>query len=142
MDRSRRYQHPLSVVYIDIDRFKDVNDQLGHQQGDRVIATTAANLSLSLRSTDMAFRYGGDELIALLPETQLSEAGRLAERIAQACKVSIQSGQSVDVDLEVKLSIGVVEYDNQEDAETLLSRADQAMYQAKHAGGNRVVTVG
>jgi len=127
------------LVCIDIDRFKEVNDQLGHQQGDRLIATTASNLSLALRSTDMAFRYGGDEFIALLPETQLSEARRLAERIGQAGKVLIQDGQSVDV--EVKLSIGVVEFDNQEDAETLLSRADQAMYQAKRAGGNRVVTV-
>jgi len=131
MERCRRYQHPLSVVCIDIDRFKDVNDQLGHQQGDRVIATTASNLTLALRSTDMAFRYGGDEFIALLPETQPSEASRLAKRI----------GQNVDVDLGVKLSIGVVEFDNQENAETLLSRADQAMYQAKRAGGNRVVTV-
>jgi len=130
------------LVCIDIDRFKEVNDQLGHQQGDRLIATTASNLSLALRSTDMAFRYGGDEFIALLPETQLSEASRLAERIGQACKVLIHDGQSVDVGVEVKLSIGVVEFDNQEDAETLLSRTDQAMYQAKRAGGNRVVTVG
>jgi len=140
VNRSRRYQRPLSLVCIDMDRFKSVNDQLGHQQGDRVIATTAANLKLALRSSDMAFRYGGDEFIALLPETQLSEASRLAERIGQSGEMLINDGSSDGVGIAVSLSIGVVEFDNLEDVETLLSRADQAMYQAKRAGGNRVVT--
>jgi len=142
MSRSRRYQRPLSLVCIDMDRFKDVNDQLGHQQGDRVIATTATNLRLALRSADIAFRYGGDEFVVLLPETKLSEASLLAERIGQAGKMLMDDGQSDEVDLEVTLSIGVVEFDNQEDIKELLSRGDQAMYQAKRAGGNRVSTGG
>jgi len=142
MSRSRRYQRPLSLVCIDMDRFKEVNDQLGHQQGDRVIATTATNLRLALRSADIAFRYGGDEFVVLLPETKLSEASLLAERIGQAGKMLMDDGQSDEVDLEVTLSIGVVEFDNQEDIKALLSRGDQAMYQAKRAGGNRVVTGG
>lgn len=132
--RSRRYGRPLSLMCLDMDNFKQVNDLMGHQEGDKVISSTASTLRNALRSADLAFRYGGDEFMVLLPETQMGEAVALGERIRRATCKCITGTDSLCVDLSV--SIGVAEYDMQEDADALMRRADQAMYSAKRCGGN------
>lgn len=136
--RSLRYNRPLSLICIDMDHFKHVNDRLGHQQGDRVINAIASALRCTLRSTDMAFRYGGDEFVALLPEAGLAEASALAERIGSSAKMRVTDSKDSSVAVDVTLSIGVAEFDGRENAQTLLKRADNAMYKAKRAGGNGI----
>lgn len=138
MARSSRYNRPLSLIYIDMDHFKEVNDLMGHQEGDRAIKTLAAALHSTLRGTDLAFRYGGDEFVALLPEAQLEEASVLAERIRSSAAVRITSQEDSSMTVYVTLSIGVAEYDMKEETLEFLKRADKAMYEAKHAGGNRI----
>src|SRR5690606_8879157 len=136
--RAARCQHPLSMLLIDVDHFKSVNDTYGHQVGDLVLREVAAHLMHTMtRSMDVVTRYGGEEMAVLLPETPLDGAWHLAEqlrqRVEQACYNA--DGQR----LKVTISIGIATHipNPQTEAEVLISEADQALYQAKAEGRNR-----
>jgi diguanylate cyclase (GGDEF)-like protein len=138
--RARRYRHPISVLMIDIDHFKAINDNHGHTVGDEVLAAIASRLSAGLRQSDIAGRYGGEEFAIVLPETDLATATQVvAERLRDAI-----AGHPIETargPLQRTISVGVagVDLDN-ENLLDALSRADVALYAAKHAGRNRVVS--
>ncbi|MEJ2757925.1 MAG: diguanylate cyclase [Anaerolineales bacterium] len=139
LDRSRRYSRPLSVIMLDIDHFKQVNDRFGHLVGDRVIVEVARRIQKALRRIDQACRYGGEEFAILLPETTLTQAEMVGSRLWQL--VSKQPTVSGELKLKITVSVGVATYHQKGviAVDTLLDRADKAMYYAKQHGRNRVV---
>jgi diguanylate cyclase (GGDEF)-like protein len=135
--RARRYNRKFSLLMIDIDHFKVVNDEYGHQVGDITLRAVASNLLSCLHSDDLAARYGGEEFVVLLLETELEEAVGVAERIREAIAELTVSFR--DVRLGVTVSIGVAEFSQNDESETrLFERADQRLYAAKQAGRNAV----
>jgi diguanylate cyclase (GGDEF)-like protein/PAS domain S-box-containing protein len=133
VDRVRRYQRTLSLICVDIDNFKQVNDSLGHLEGDNAIRFAAQVIQDIIRKTDMAFRYGGDEFMVLLPEASQEEAALIAGRIQRVFDERWQADWLGRFTLPVRvgLSTGAVEFDPRESAEAFIHRADEAMYGAK-----------
>ncbi|MEO6891600.1 MAG: diguanylate cyclase [Ktedonobacteraceae bacterium] len=139
VDRSRRYGHPLSILFFDGDHFKRVNDTYGHAVGDVVLREIGERVHSVVRAGDTIGRYGGEEFLVLLPETEAEEASILAERI-RAAMVSFPLGMAhVDGGINVTISVGLASYplDGQKAGE-ILEKADQAMYWAKRLGRNQV----
>jgi diguanylate cyclase (GGDEF)-like protein len=139
--RARRYGTPLSVLMLDIDHFKDVNDAHGHRAGDRVLQQLARTCLEVLRTVDVVGRVGGEEFAILLPETAREGAVEVAERLREAvgrAEVAREEG----VPLRVTVSIGVSTLSGAANLDTLMSQADTALYDAKHAGRNRVCVSG
>lgn len=132
--RAHRYATALSVVMFDLDHFKAVNDQFGHDVGDLVLRQTAKVIAEKLRETDSLCRFGGEEFIVVLPETTLECAKQTAERLRQAV---IELG-SDKVPTPISISLGVATLTQWDSEDTLLKRVDQALYQAKQNGRNRV----
>ncbi|MBN2046398.1 MAG: GGDEF domain-containing protein [Anaerolineaceae bacterium] len=136
IDQSKRYHRPLSVMLFDIDLFKQINDQYGHLAGDAVLMELAARCARQLRAPDVFSRFGGDEFSILLPETTLSEAVVVANRIRQSV---IQPFKIDGTLLNVSISIGIAALiPAYESVESLLRAADQVLYRAKEAGRNRI----
>jgi diguanylate cyclase (GGDEF)-like protein len=140
MDRALRYRHPLSLLLMDVDRFKRYNDTYGHLEGDKILIKLAEVIRECLRTSDSAYRYGGDEFIVVLPYTRGNKARNVAERI-RASFPAEHSGPEADGSVVTTLSVGVVEYLQGEDLSQFLRRADQVMYTAKKEGGNRSLFV-
>ena len=135
--RARRYNRKFSLLMIDIDHFKAVNDRYGHQVGDITLRAVASNVLSCLHSDDLAARYGGEELVVLLLETKLEDAVVIAERIRQAIADLVVSYR--EAHLRVTVSIGCAEYSHDDENEVrLFERADQLMYAAKQAGRNTI----
>jgi diguanylate cyclase (GGDEF)-like protein len=135
--RALRMKRPFSCMMLDLDHFKKINDQFGHQAGDQILRDFAARCLISVRDGDLVGRYGGEEVIILLPETDREMAMRVAERLGAA--VAEKPFQTFDNEVFVTVSIGVAELDdNTPHFESLIARADQALYIAKHKGRNRV----
>lgn len=140
VDRSVRYQHPLSLLLIDIDHFKDFNDAFGHLEGDKVLVRFSQILKSCLRANDSAYRYGGEEFTVILPETGAEESRTVAQRIRAALEAEVfypSSGSPVSK----TISIGVTEYSPAEPMAALIRRADEAMYLSKQNGRNRVSVI-
>jgi diguanylate cyclase (GGDEF)-like protein len=141
--RAVRYARPLSVLMIDFDHFKRINDLHGHRAGDGVLRDAALVVMGGLRANDKATRYGGEELCVILPETAAEEALALAERLRGALEAHVFRVVRADgapVELRVTASIGVASLGNDADsAERLVRAADRALYGAKAAGRNRVM---
>jgi len=140
ISRARRYDHPLSCLFIDADHFKRVNDLHGHGVGDQVLREISLRVKECLRASDVATRFGGEEFALLLPQTDAAEACNLAERIRLRVAEHPVPAGSREV-LNVTVSIGVSELErtpSEEPGEQLISRADAALYQAKRLGRNRV----
>jgi diguanylate cyclase (GGDEF)-like protein len=135
--RARRYQHSLSALMLDIDDFKQVNDTYGHATGDQVLVAVAAHCRKNLRDIDVSCRYGGDELVMLLPESDLSAARRAAERLCRSvAETPIETDRGV---LRVTVSVGVAALaDEHPEVAALITEVDAALYRAKNAGRNRV----
>ncbi|MFI4939976.1 MAG: DUF484 family protein [Burkholderiales bacterium] len=140
---TRRRAGTLSCLYIDIDHFKRINDEYGHQSGDEVLREVASRAKAELRLSDTLGRFGGEEFVALLPDTQLTKASNVAERI----RISIGDKPFLlaDTSVRVTASIGVAALSSTDPDQTielaghkLVARADQALYQAKESGRNRV----
>ena len=143
--RSRRHAHPLCCMYIDIDRFKQINDRFGHQTGDLVLCDVAARIKAELRLSDTIGRFGGEEFVALLVDTDISAALNVAERVRRsvAGKPLILAGAEK---LHVTVSIGISALPTENNSDSieasvhkLVALADQALYRAKENGRNRVV---
>jgi len=135
IDLARRQHAPLSMLVVDADHFKRFNDEYGHAFGDDVLRALANTMSATVRRSDLLFRYGGEEFVVLASHTSRDGARLLAERIREAV-AGIRTIDGRPVDLSV--SIGVAELTENESPESLFERADQAVYQAKEAGRNRV----
>jgi diguanylate cyclase (GGDEF)-like protein len=130
---ARRHKKPIAVLFVDLDRFKRINDSLGHPIGDKLLQSVATRLVDCVRESDTVSRQGGDEFVVLLSEMDKSEdAGITASRMLQA----VAEAYAIDRhDVRVTASIGVSVYpDDGPDAETLIKNADTAMYQAKENG--------
>jgi diguanylate cyclase (GGDEF)-like protein len=135
--RTRRMQRSFSCMMLDIDHFKKVNDTYGHQAGDQILQGFAGRCLKAVREGDMVGRYGGEEIVILLPETDRDLAVRVAERLGAA--VAEKPFQTTQGEVTVTVSIGVAAQDeNTPHFEALIARADQALYIAKHKGRNRV----
>jgi len=137
--RARREQQPLSFAMLDIDRFKKINDRHGHPMGDRVIKSLALFLKQRLRKTDFIGRYGGEEFAIVMPNTALDAAHKVLDEIRRRFAEILYPAQPRD--LNCTFSAGVVQLDDELDALTMASAADEALYRAKHAGRNCVVRV-
>lgn len=130
-----RHTYPLSMLMVDLDHFKAVNDTFGHGEGDKVLQAFADLLRESIRAEDIAARWGGEEFIALLPHTSREAAAALAERI----RVAFEQYSGSVTPISLSASFGVVQLQEGDDADTLVRRADDALYRAKREGRNRVV---
>ncbi len=135
--RSRRYDAPLSLLMLDIDHFKEVNDAHGHRAGDRVLQQLARTCLEVLRNVDVVGRVGGEEFAILLPETAMPGAVDVAERLREAVEMA-KVAREEGVPLRITVSIGVATLAGLENLDTLMSQADYALYDAKHRGRNRV----
>ncbi|MBU2552352.1 MAG: GGDEF domain-containing protein [Proteobacteria bacterium] len=135
LERVKRTEKPCSLVMADLDHFKPVNDQYGHQVGDDLLRAAAQLLKDNLRAVDVPVRYGGDEFAIILPETGSQQALELTERI-----LTRLSGDPLMARYGVTASLGLAthQYHYQESAVSLIERADQALYQVKREGGNSV----
>lgn len=136
LSRAQRYSHSISVLMLDIDDFKALNDRHGHQAGDAVLREVSALLASESRSMDITGRYGGEEFVIIMPETSGGEAANFARRLLE--KISSRAVPVAGGVLSVTCSIGVASALAEDDQDQLLNRADQAMYQAKAAGKNTV----
>lgn len=128
----------LCVALVDVDHFKRINDQLGHASGDLALGHVADTLINTVRATDFLFRYGGEEFLAVLTETDLAEAMEIAERLR--CEIAGRPIKIPEHDpISLSVSIGVARFEGHPDYEYMLKKADEALYQAKQAGRNRVM---
>jgi diguanylate cyclase (GGDEF)-like protein len=138
IEKSRRHNHPFTLVLMDIDHFKSINDGFGHQRGDEVLIEFSARLAKTCRILDLIFRFGGDEFVILMPETTKSDAAALAARLLEVIKSQPFSGQPP---LSVSMSIGVSTYPRDgKSIEQLFETADKRHYQAKRSGRACVVS--
>jgi diguanylate cyclase (GGDEF)-like protein len=137
--RSRRYNHDLSLMMIDLDNFKALNDRFGHAVGDHLLRYFSQVIADTVRPSDVAARYGGEEFLIILPETRKEEAQTVAERLLNRISLYPFRVDSRKEDVPFTISIGVTAYpDHGESAEDLVELADQALYEAKKNGKNKV----
>ena len=136
-NRAKRYQYPISCIFIDIDHFKAVNDTHGHAAGDEVLREVSSLVRGCIRAYDVPCRYGGEEIVVLLPQADAEQALIAAERIRSAVE-----GMTRDFGkISVTVSVGISSYpDTAQDAQGILEGADRAMYLAKEGGRNKVCT--
>jgi diguanylate cyclase (GGDEF)-like protein len=135
--RSQRFGRPLSAILFDIDQFKEINDTHGHGAGDEVLKWISAQFQAELRQVDLIARYGGDEFLALLSETDLTDAHLIADRLRS--KISQMAIPAGDIVIKITLSAGVATVEANDDLQKLIERADRALYRAKQSGKNQVV---
>lgn len=137
LKKAQRLKAPLSLIMLDLDEFKRVNDNCGHDIGDRVLIDTARQLKEKCRDTDLISRYGGEEFLLTLPGTDLSGALHIAEKIRQQLETHIFEGPQGD--FRVTGSFGVCQFKEYEELDAGIKRADDALYQAKGKGRNQIV---
>ncbi len=135
LEGARRHDRPISIASMDLDHFKQVNDNFGHAEGDRVLQLVAEAMKKTVRRSDLLVRMGGDEFLLVLPDTSLKAAQALTERLCQAIqklKVKVPDGRQLGI------SIGLIQYQPGMGREELLVKADEILYQAKSQGKARV----
>ena len=138
--RSSRYNHALSFLMMDIDHFKHYNDTHGHLAGDKVLVRIGQLIMECLRKTDSAYRYGGEEFAAILPETALKDAVHVADRIRATVEAE-ELRTDGKAPVNITLSVGVTQYCPNESSADFIQRADEAMYQSKANGRNAVSVI-
>lgn len=132
-NKARRYKHPITIAYIDLDNFKDANDQYGHLIGDEILKKIAEIIQKNIRNIDMAARLGGDEFTILMPETTMENARSVIKRLLKVITEQAQINN-----WSITASIGVGSFDKIPDStDIMISNVDNLMYQAKHKGKNR-----
>jgi diguanylate cyclase (GGDEF)-like protein len=139
--RASRYHTPLAVAMCDLDHFKRVNDGFGHPAGDAVLAGASEVIRRSLRATDAAGRYGGEEFLLVLPGTDATGARAVAERVRAAIEET-EFDVGADAPYPITVSVGVAEHSKGQSVEAIVTAADEALYEAKGAGRNCVVVAG
>jgi diguanylate cyclase (GGDEF)-like protein len=137
VDRFNRYKHPLALLLLDIDNFKEYNDSYGHLEGDKVLVRFSQIIKTCLRANDSAYRYGGEEFTVILPETTGDEAKTVAQRIRASLEAEKYKPVPGKV-ARITISIGVTQCYPKEELSTFIRRADKAMYLSKENGRNRV----
>jgi len=135
--RYNRYKHPFSFMMLDMDKFKDYNDTFGHIAGDNLIKALAQKVAKSLRGIDIAARFGGDEFVAIFPQTPKVDAIQITNRLKEKIDIALRE-QSLEVPLSVSMGLATFPDDASSIME-LIEKTDQALYLAKKGGGNRVV---
>jgi len=137
-ERSKRYNSPLSLILLDVDHFKDVNDTYGHQKGDEILIAIASLLKKACRANDIAARYGGEEFLMILPQSNAQGAFKIAERVREEMmKTSFTGNES---NFAVTVSCGVAEFNKDyESINKLITVADRALYEAKNGGRNKTI---
>jgi diguanylate cyclase (GGDEF)-like protein len=140
-DRAARYHRSLSLLVLDCDNFKGINDSFGHLEGDKVLQTLAGVIMQCLRRSDSAYRYGGEEFVVILPEANGESAYALAERLCSGFAAEAIRAADGRI-MRCTVSIGVAEYVSGDTDNSLIRRADEASYQAKARGKNCVVMSG
>ncbi|MBN2705021.1 MAG: GGDEF domain-containing protein [Deltaproteobacteria bacterium] len=138
--RALRYEQGFSLLLIDIDDFKNINDQHGHQVGDGILKGLGSFFRQNLRDCDFPARFGGEEFICLLPSTSLEQAVLVADKLRKLLSHSTLSSRDGGVNLKITVSIGAATFDGESDIDSLIKRADDALYLAKRRGKNQVVT--
>lgn len=136
LSRHRRNPDDLALMLMDLDHFKQINDQYGHAAGDRVLGAVSRVLQDSMREQDYIGRWGGEEFLAVLPQTDIEQAARSAERLRSAVEALVIESDGARI--SVTLSIGITQYRSEEALSTAIARADNALYAGKAAGRNRV----
>jgi diguanylate cyclase (GGDEF)-like protein len=136
LELAHRHDHALSLMIVDVDHFKRINDSLGHSAGDAVLKTLTTCMKNTMRASDMLFRYGGEEFALLLSGTDLDGARQMGERLRAAVDAHYFSYNNKKIDVTV--SIGVASLGRRDSANRLFNKADAALYQAKKAGRNQV----
>lgn len=139
MELAKRHRSPLSLLVIDVDDFKNINDEYGHKTGDVALKRIAEQLAIVNRLTDLNFRYGGEEFVVLLNKTSLTGAAVIGERIRAAIEET--QFKAVNKQFKVTVSIGAASLKPNDNKDRLFQRADKALYQAKKSGKNIVVTL-
>ncbi len=137
--RADRYGNPLSVIMLDVDDFKNVNDTYGHVAGDKVLQKLAQILKSSIREIDSVYRYGGDEFVIILPHTSGTEGIALAERLKARIEKYVFTIPQEGKRFRITLSLGISEMSSGDTPKTLIMRADKALYEAKRSGKNQFV---
>jgi diguanylate cyclase (GGDEF)-like protein len=140
VDRYNRYKHPLSLLLLDIDQFKNYNDTFGHLEGDKVLVRISQMIKSCLRKLDTAYRYGGEEFTVILPETSCEEALLVAERIRNVVQDDVFRPEKRKK-ISITISIGATQYNENEELSAFIQRADKAMYLSKQKGRNRVTAL-
>jgi diguanylate cyclase (GGDEF)-like protein len=138
MEEARRFRQPLSLLALDLDRFKEINDRFGHGTGDQVLVIAAQRMAFGLRKVDRLARIGGEEFLVLCPRTDLDGAALLAERIRESIAEGPVPG--LPEEQRITVSLGVATLKEGESAEAFIDRADRRLYEAKAQGRNRVVS--
>ncbi|MES9937812.1 MAG: GGDEF domain-containing protein [Sedimenticola sp.] len=136
IELARRYDIPLSIILLDIDHFKGINDNYGHLHGDTALQEVARCANKTIRDSDLLFRFGGEEFLILLNNTGPEGAYQLAERIRNSIEMT---SPIPSLDLRITASFGVSTLNDDDDTQTLFKRVDDALYRAKENGRNRVV---
>lgn len=134
--RAERTDHPLSICLLDLDHFKSVNDDYGHQAGDEVLREFCRRLRKNVRSYDSVGRYGGEEFLVIFPESNVKQAFTQAERMRKSAS-DRNYVLAEGVEKCITSSVGVATFTGKEDIKELIARADEALYKAKHSGRNR-----
>ncbi|MGB9768438.1 MAG: GGDEF domain-containing protein [Dictyoglomus turgidum] len=129
-----RYNRPFSIIIIDIDDFKKINDTYGHLIGDMVLEKISKIIRENIRKSDIASRWGGEEFLILLPETNLQNATLVAEAFRRKIEEA-----NFGIDEKITVSVGVANIENNESIDSLIQRADKNLYKAKESGKNKVV---
>jgi len=137
LDRSNRYEQPLTLLLLDLDDFKRFNDNYGHVEGDQVLQRLGRVVKRCLRQTDSAYRYGGEEFTIILPMTTSEDGAVIAERIRTEFKKELFF-PAPGKDVHMTVSIGLAQYRPQEEIRAFVHRVDQIMYKAKKDGKDRV----
>ena len=137
VDRANRFRKAFSIIFIDIDHFKDVNDTYGHAAGDAVLKSVASTIRSLLRKYDVLARYGGEEFLTLLPETELKDAAHVAERFRK--QIENQTIFFGGKEIKVTITLGVAQFDSGQGAEKCIQLADKALYEGKEHGRNKVI---
>jgi diguanylate cyclase (GGDEF)-like protein len=137
IDQHRKIRSNVSLLFVDVDHFKRINDTFGHNTGDQVLKRIIRRARGCLRSGDTVARWGGEEFVVLLPSTDLNGALLLAEKIRQC--IGVEQLDELATGLQVTVSIGCAEMSSGEGLDELVCRADRALYEAKHRGRNQTV---
>lgn len=137
---AKKHGNKLSLLFIDIDDFKMINDTYGHMVGDLVLKNVARHILLSVRDNDLAFRYGGEEFAVILPSTEYSMAYQVADRVRADIASYVHEEDDISISISVTVSIGISVYpDDVESVKDLITTSDKALYKAKQTGKNKVV---